>query len=422
MDEETNFKVRDLSLAEKGWKDIRWAEAHMPVLMKLRKKFEQSKPLKGEKISGSLHVSAKTAVLIETLVAAGAEVSWSGCNPLSTKDYIAAALAKEGISIYAWYGLTPEEYYWAIDKTLEIHPTLTLDDGADLTFRIHSKYPEIAQNIKGGTEETTTGVYRIMAMAQDNKLLYPILAVNNAETKHDFDNVYGTGQSALDGILRATAVLIAGKNFVVAGFGRCGRGLAMRARGLGAHVVVTEVDAIQALKAVMEGFRVMPMDEASKIGDIFVTTTGVKDIIVDQHFDNMKDGAILANAGHYDCEIRIPDLKERSIKVTTIRHATEEYALKNGKKIYLLAQGRLVNLAAGEGHPHEVMDMSFANQVLSLIHIAQNHQSMAIKVHNINREQDIMIASLKLEAMGISIDKLTPNQLEYRHSYSEGTK
>jgi len=422
MDEGTNFKVRDLSLAEKGWQDIRWAEAHMPVLMKLRKKFEQSQPLKGERISGSLHVSAKTAVLIETLIAAGAEVSWSGCNPLSTKDHIAAALAKKGISVYAWYGLTPEEYYWAIDKTLEINPTLTLDDGADLTFRIHSKYPELTQNIKGGTEETTTGVYRIMAMAQDNKLLYPILAVNNAETKHDFDNVYGTGQSALDGILRATTVLIAGKTFVVAGFGRCGRGLAMRARGLGGHVVVTEVDAIQALKAVMEGFRVMTMDDAAKIGDIFVTTTGIKDIIIDHHFDYMKDGVILANAGHYDCEIRIPDLKAKSTNVTTIRHATEEYTLKNGKKIYLLAQGRLVNLVAGEGHPHEVMDMSFANQALSLIHIAQNHQSMSVKVHNIDREQDLMIASLKLEAMGISIDTLTSEQLEYHHSYSEGTK
>ena len=373
MDEGINFKVRDLSLAEKGWKDIRWAEAHMPVLMKLRKKYEQSQPLKGERISGSLHLSAKTAVLIETLIAAGAQVSWSGCNPLSTKDHIAAALAKKGISIFAWYGLTSKEYYWAIDKTLEIKPTLTLDDGADLTFRIHSKYPELAPNIKGGTEETTTGVYRITAMAQDKKLLYPILAVNNAETKHDFDNVYGTGQSALDGILRATAVLIAGKTFVVAGFGRCGKGLAMRARGLGAHVVVTEVDTIQALKAVMEGFRVMPMDEAAKIGDIFVTTTGIKDIIIGHHFDSMKDGVILANAGHYDCEIRIPDLKERSTKITSIRHATEEYTLNNGKKIYLLAQGRLVNLAAGEGHPHEVMDMSFANQVLSLINIAQNH-------------------------------------------------
>jgi len=421
MDEGKHFKVRDLSLSKKGRLDIEWAESHMPVLMKLRKTKKKKKPLEGERITGSLHVSAKTAVLVETLIAAGAEVSWSGCNPLSTKDHIAAALADSGISIFAWHGLSNEEYYWAIEKTLEIKPTLTLDDGADLTFTIHRKFPSLTSTIKGGTEETTTGVLRIKAMEEDGKLLYPILAVNNAETKHDFDNVYGTGQSALDGILRATSVLIAGKNFVVGGYGRCGRGLAMRARGLGAKVIVTEVDAIQALKAVMDGYQVMPMKEAAKIGDIFVTTTGVKDIITAEHFDVMKNGAILANAGHYDCEINIPQLKERTQEIRKIRHATEEYQLKDGRKLYLLAQGRLVNLASGEGHPPEVMDMSFANQALGLIYIAENSEKLDKRVYEITRDQDLKIATLKLEAMGISIDTLSKEQIDYIHSYSQGT-
>ena len=420
MDEGTNYKVRDISLAEKGQLDIEWAESHMPVLMTLRKQFQKTKPLKGERITGSLHVTSKTAVLIKTLIDAGAEVSWSGCNPLSTKDHIAAALAKSGISIYAWHGLSTEEYYWAIEKTLEIKPTLTLDDGGDLTFMIHNKYKNIVEGLKGGTEETTTGVLRLRALAEENKLLYPIIAVNNAETKHDFDNVYGTGQSALDGILRATAVLIAGKTFVISGYGHCGKGLAARARGMGADVVITEVDPIQALKATLEGFRVMRMDEAAKIGDIFVTTTGVKDIIVRKHFESMKEGAILANAGHYDCEINIPELKEISTNIRSIRTSTEEFTLKNGRKIYLLAQGRLVNLAAGEGHPIEVMDMSFANQALAMVFLA-NNTNLEIRVHEVQREQDLKVAALKLQAMGISIDKLSSEQYDYIHSYSEGT-
>jgi adenosylhomocysteinase len=420
MDEGTNYKVRDISLAEKGQLDIEWAEAHMPVLMKLRKQFQESKPLKGERISGSLHVTSKTAVLIKTLVDAGAQVCWSGCNPLSTKDHIAAALAASGISIYAWHGLSTEEYYWALEKTLEIKPTLTLDDGGDLTFTIHNKYQNLVGGIKGGTEETTTGVLRLRALAEENKLLYPIIAVNNAETKHDFDNVYGTGQSALDGILRATAVLIAGKTFVISGYGHCGKGLAARARGMGANVVITEVDPIQALKATLEGFRAMPMDEAAKIGDIFVTTTGVKDIIVGKHFQSMKEGAILANAGHYDCEINIPQLKELSTNIRSIRKSTEEYTLKNGRRIYLLAQGRLVNLAAGEGHPIEVMDMSFANQALAMVFLA-THPDLKVRVHEVQREQDLKVAAFKLQSMGISIDKLSSEQYDYIHSYSEGT-
>ncbi|MHA2173227.1 MAG: adenosylhomocysteinase [Candidatus Hodarchaeales archaeon] len=420
MDEGANYKVKDLSLAEKGRLDIEWAESHMPVLMKLRKQFRETKPLKGERICGSLHVSAKTAVLIETLIDAGAEVSWSGCNPLSTKDHIAAALAASGISIYAWYGLNTEEYYWAIEKTLEIKPTLTLDDGGDLTFMIHDKHQDLVDGIKGGTEETTTGVLRLRALAADEMLLYPIVAVNNAETKHDFDNVYGTGQSAIDGILRATAVLIAGKTFVISGYGHCGKGLAARARGMGAHVVITEVDPIQALKATLEGFRVMTMNEAAPIGDIFVTTTGVKDIITSTHFPTMKDGTILANAGHYDCEINIPQLTYLSTKVRTMRDNTEEYTLKNGRKIYLLAQGRLVNLAAGEGHPIEVMDMSFANQTMAMVYLAQN-PNLKARVHEVRREQDLEIASLKLQSMGITIDKLSSEQYDYIHSYSEGT-
>ena len=420
MDEGTNYKVRDMSLAEKGQLDIEWAESHMPVLMTLRKQFQETKPLKGERICGSLHVTSKTAVLIKTLIDAGAEVCWSGCNPLSTKDHIAAALAKSGISIYAWHGLSTEEYYWAIEKTLEIKPTLTLDDGGDLTFMIHNRYQNIVEDLKGGTEETTTGVLRLRALAEENKLLYPIIAVNNAETKHDFDNVYGTGQSALDGILRATAVLIAGKTFVISGYGHCGKGLAARARGMGADVVITEVDPIQALKATLEGFRVMRMDEAAKIGDIFVTTTGVKDIIIRKHFESMKEGAILANAGHYDCEINIPELKEISTNIRSIRTNTEEFTLKNGRRIYLLAQGRLVNLAAGEGHPIEVMDMSFANQALAMVFLAKK-TNLEIRVHEVQREQDLKVATLKLQAMGISIDKLSSEQYDYIHSYSEGT-
>lgn len=418
------YKVRDIKLAEQGRLKIQWAESRMPVMMELRKKYEKTKPLKGYKIAGCLHVTKETAVLIETLRAAGAKVSWSGCNPLSTQDEIAAALAKNGLEIYAWHGMNVKEFYWCIDRTLDMKPNLTLDDGADLIFTVHNRFPKLAENIIGGTEETTTGVHRLRAMGADGKLLYPVIAVNDAETKWDFDNVYGTGQSSIDGIIRATSVLLAGKNFVVAGYGHCGKGCAMRAKGLGANVIVTEVKPTAALKATLEGFRVMPMDEAAKIGDIFITATGVKDVIIKKHFEKMREGAIICNTGHYDCEINIPDLEKVSKSKRTVRPNNEEYTLKNGRKIYLLAQGRLVNLAAAEGHPSEVMDMSFANQFMSHLRLATyDKQGILLEpeVIDIPGEQDQEIAALKLKTMNYRIDKLTEDQRLYMDDYSAGT-
>jgi adenosylhomocysteinase len=419
------FKVRDLKMAKEGDRLIEWAESRMPVLMALQEKYSKSKPFKGYRIAGCLHVTKETAVLVKTFVAAGAEVSWSGCNPLSTNDAVAASLAAQGVSIYAWHGMNVKEFYWCIEQTLKFHPNLTLDDGADLIFTIHKSHPEFAQKfIIGGTEETTTGVHRLRSMAAQGALRYPVIAVNDAETKWDFDNVYGTGQSTLDGILRATSVLLAGKNFVVAGYGHCGRGVSQRAKGLGANVILTEVKPTAALKATLEGFRVMKMDEAAKIGDIFVTATGVKDVIVKRHFQSMKDGAIVANTGHYDCEINIPDLTSVTKGKREIRDNNEEYIKKDGRRIYLLAQGRLVNLAAAEGHPSEVMDMSFANQFMSQLRLAQLHKKgvrLENTVHDIPVEQDQEIARVKLNTNGIAIDKLTPDQIKYIEDYSAGT-
>lgn len=415
------FKIKDINLAAEGRKKIDWAESRMPLLMHLKEKFSETRPLEGMIVGGCLHVTKETAVLVETLVAAGAKVAWSGCNPLSTKDDISAALAANNIPMYAWYGMSKEEFYWAIDKVLEHKPTLTLDDGADLIFVVHSKYPEQAKNIIGGTEETTTGVHRLRAMDNAGKLLYPIIAVNDAETKSDFDNVYGTGQSTLDGILRATSVLLAGKIIVIAGYGQCGKGLAKRASGAGADVVVTEVDPIQALKAVLDGFKVMTMEQAANIGDIFITATGMRDIIRGKHFEKMKNGAIVCNTGHYDVEINIQELETISVSSREIRANNEEFTMKDGRRIYLLAKGRLVNLSAAEGHPSEVMDMSFANQLLSLIELAKKGKNLENKVYDIPREQDEYIASLKLSLMGFQIDNLTPEQEAYQDKYSEGT-
>ena len=389
---EGQYKVRDLSLADEGRRRIDWAESRMPVMMALREKYSETRPLEGYRIAGCLHVTKETAVLIRTLRAAGAEIAWSGCNPLSTNDAVAAALADEGVKMYAWHGLNTEEFYWCIDQTLEINPNLTLDDGADLIFTVHNRFPELCETIIGGTEETTTGVHRLRAMADDGALRYPVIAVNDAETKWDFDNVYGTGQSTLDGVLRATSVLFAGKNFVVAGYGHCGRGVAMRAKGMGANVIVTEIKPTAALKATLEGMRVMEMDEAAKVGDIFVTATGVKDVIVGRHFETMKDGAVVSNTGHYDCEINIGHLESLSGgNKRTIRQNNEEYTMPDGRKIYLLAQGRLVNLSAAEGHPSEVMDMSFANQFMSQIRLAELDRSgeeWENRVYDIPEEQD----------------------------------
>jgi adenosylhomocysteinase len=416
-----NSRIADPTLAAAGKLKIAWAESRMPVLMALREEHAKTGSLKGMRVAGCLHVTKETAVLVKTIVAAGAEVSWSGCNPLSTQDDVAAALAADGTSIYAWHGQSRDEFYWSIDRTLEMKPTLTLDDGADLIFRVHSERTDLAPGVIGGTEETTTGVHRLRAMAAAGKLLYPVIAVNDAQTKWDFDNVYGTGQSTIDGILRATSILLAGKTFVVASYGHCGRGVAQRARGMGSIVVICEVDPVSALRASMDGFVVMPMDEAAAIGDIFVTATGVKDVIVRRHFERMKDGAVVCNTGHYDCEIRIPDLAALAKRVTLIRADNEEYLLADGRRIYLLAKGRLVNLAAAEGHPSEVMDMSFANQFLSLVRLAREGKGLQHQVYTISVEQDRAIASVKLATMGRRIDALTGAQTAYLTDFASGT-
>ncbi|HEB30574.1 MAG TPA: adenosylhomocysteinase [Spirochaetes bacterium] len=415
------YKVKDIKLADSGRLKIEWAESRMPVLMHLMEKYRKEKPLKGQKVAGCLHVTKETAVLIKTLAVSGAEVSWSGCNPLSTQDDVAAAIADEGTPIFAWHGMNVDEFYWAIDATLEFEPTLTLDDGADLINRIHQKRPDLAKKVIAGTEETTTGVHRLRAMAKAGELLYPVIAVNDAETKWDFDNVYGTGQSSIDGILRSTSVLLAGKKFVVAGYGHCGRGTASRARGMGAQVIVTEINPLQALKAMLDGFEVMKMDEAAAVGDIFITATGMKDILVRRHFEMMKDGAIVCNTGHYDCEINLNDLAALKDEVREIRPNNEEYRLKNGRKIFLLAKGRLVNLAGAEGHPSEVMDMSFANQFLALIRCAREGRDLDAAVHDVPVEQDLDLARLKLDTLGIGIDSLTPEQEKYNDDYLAGT-
>ena len=418
-------KIKDPGLATAGKLRVEWAESRMPVMAALREKYRKTKPFKGYRIAGCLHVTKETAVLVETFVTAGAQVSWSGCNPLSTNDAVAASLAKKGVSIFAWHGMSVQEFYWCIEETLKMKPNLTLDDGADLIFTIHKSHPEFAgKYVIGGTEETTTGVHRLRAMAADGALKYPVIAVNDAETKWDFDNVYGTGQSTLDGILRATSILFAGKNVVVAGFGHCGRGVALRAKGLGANVILTEVKPTAALKATLEGFRVMPMDEAARVGDVFITATGVKDVIVKRHFERMKEGAVVCNTGHYDCEVNLKDLAKLMRSKRTIRDNNEEYTLKNGRKIYVLAQGRLVNLAAAEGHPSEVMDMSFANQFMSqlrLVELDRKGKRLENRVHDIPAAQDQEIARVKLATQGMKIDTLTADQVKYIEDYSSGT-
>jgi len=415
------FKVRDLGLADAGRLKIEWAASRMPVLARLRDRYSSEKPLNGIRISGCLHVTKETAVLVEALRATGAETAWSGCNPLSTQDDVAAALAKEGMSVYGWRGLNTREYYWCIDQTIEFKPNLTLDDGADLVMRLHEKRADQLNAVVGGTEETTTGVHRLRAMHEAGQLRYPIIAVNDAETKWDFDNVWGTGQSSIDGIIRATNVLIAGKNFVVAGYGHCGRGVAMRAAGLGARAIICEVDPLKALKAAMEGFEVTSMTEAAEIGDIFITATGCKDVIRRDHMEKMKDGAILCNTGHFNVEVSTQDLERMAVKKREIRPNNVEYTLRDGRRLYLLAEGRLVNLAAAEGHPSEIMDMSFANQFLSLLHLAKNGRMMKPGVYNVSKDQDQEVAKTKLETMGLRIDSLTTEQETYLRSFREGT-
>ncbi len=412
------YKVKEIGLAEQGAKQIEWAEMHMQTLMKIRERMEREKPLSGVKIAAVLHVTKETGALMRTLHSAGAEVYLAGSNPLSTQDDVAAALAKDGIHVFAWKGENEKEYYDAIETVARSSPNLVMDDGGDLHALMHDKF--YSNEIIGGTEETTTGVVRLKAMEEDGVLKYPVIAVNNAFTKYLFDNRFGTGQSAIDGILRATNIMIAGKVVVVSGYGWVGRGIASRMRGLGARVVVTEVSPVRALEALMDGFEVMSIHEASKIGDIFVTATGNINVVSIDDIMNMKDGAILANAGHFNVEIDVEGLKKMSKGIRKIREFTDEYLLSNGKRVYLLAEGRLVNLAAAEGHPSEVMDLSFANQALSAEYIIQN-KGLRKAVYNVPTEIDNQVAELKLLSMGIKIDEMTRQQREYSKQWKYGT-
>jgi adenosylhomocysteinase len=418
----SNYDVRDLDLAEGGRLRIEWAEREMPVLRSIRERFKKEKPLQGIRASACLHVTSETANLMHTLQTGGADVVLTASNPLSTQDDVAAALVSVyEIPTFAIKGESNEIYYKHINAALDHKPHMTMDDGADLVSVLHKDRRDLLENVRGGTEETTTGVIRLRAMAIDGALNYPIIAVNDALTKHFFDNRYGTGQSTIDGIVRATNILLAGKVFVVSGYGWCGRGLASRARGMGAIVVVTEIDPLKALEAVMDGFLVKPMEEAAKIGDIFVTLTGDINVVDKHHFEVMKDGAIVANSGHFNVEINIPALQEMSKTKRLVRPFVEEYLLKDGRKIFVLGEGRLINLAAAEGHPASVMDMSFANQALSLEYMVKNASKLEKKVYSVPTEIDQEIARLKLAAMGVNIDKLSPQQVTYLASWEHGT-
>ncbi|MEB3756467.1 MAG: adenosylhomocysteinase [Desulfurococcales archaeon] len=410
-------KIKDPRLAEKGKLTLGWAERLMPVTVDLRKEYGITKPLKGVKIGAVLHVTKETGVLVRTLKTIGADVYLAGSNPLSTQDEVAAALYSEGINICAWRGQTSDEYFGCIEEVVLSEPDIVIDDGADLHAMLHGKHMEIATKVIGGTEETTTGVIRLKALEREGKLMYPVIAVNNAYTKHLFDNRYGTGQSTVDGILRATNVLIAGKKVVVAGYGWVGRGIAMRMRGMGGNVIVTEVDPIRALEAVMDGYTVMSIHKAAEIGDIFITATGDKNVISYEDIIKMKNGAILANAGHFNVEIDVENLEAKAVSKRVIRKNLTEYTLENGKKVYLLAEGRLVNLVAAEGHPSEVMDMSFANQALATIYLVENRGKLGEKVYNPPLEIDQEIASRKLKGMGVEIDRLTEEQVKYLSSW-----
>ena len=409
--------VRDMSLADEGIRKIKWVQKHMPVLEHIKKQFEEEKPFEGITIGSCLHLEPKTVNLGLTLLAGGAEVAMTGCNPLSTHDDAAAGAAALGLHIYGWREQTDEEYYEAIDNVLSHKPDVIIDDGADMIMYLHEKRPELLEKIKGACEETTTGVHRLEAMHADGALKFPVIAVNDAYTKYLFDNRYGTGQSSLDAIMGTTNMLIAGKNVVVCGYGWCGRGVASRAAGLGANVIVTEVDPIRALEARMDGYRVMPMAQAAKIGDMFISVTGDKHVVDVKHILTMKDGAMVANAGHFDWEVNVNGLKEYTTEIKKIRPYLDEYKLNNGKSIYVLADGRLVNLGAAEGHPASVMDMSFANQALGMEYIVKNQGKLANKLHTLPESVDMSIAQLKLKTMGIEIDILTPEQEEYLNSW-----
>jgi adenosylhomocysteinase len=417
-----NFDIKDPSLAEGGRRRIEWAEREMPVLRIIRERFEKERPLKGLRVSACLHVTSETANLMRTLHSGGADVVLTASNPLSTQDDVAASLVNHfEIPTFAIKGETNTIYYRHISSALDHKPHMTMDDGADLVSTIHKSRRELLDGIVGGTEETTTGVIRLRAMAADGMLNFPVIAVNDAMTKHFFDNRYGTGQSTIDGIIRATNILLAGKNFVVSGYGWCGRGLAMRARGMGAIVIVTEVDPLKALEAVMDGYQVMPMNQAARIGDIFVTLTGDINVIDKEHFEIMKDGAIIANSGHFNVEINIPVLEKLATSKNLVRPYVEQYDLPDGRRLHILGEGRLINLASAEGHPASVMDMSFANQALSAEYMVKNSKNLEKKVYSVPADIDAEIARLKLHGMGISIDTLTEEQVKYLNSWEEGT-
>lgn len=411
--------ITDLNLAPEGHLKIEWVQAHMPVLNRIREQFEAEQPFKGLKVTISLHLEAKTAYLAKVIQAGGAQVTITGSNPLSTQDDVCAALVEDGITVFAKYNPEPEEYKSLLIKALETKPDLIIDDGGDLISILHSERPDLRSQVRGGAEETTTGILRLKAMEKEGKLDFPMVAVNDAYCKYLFDNRYGTGQSVWDGINRTTNLVVAGKTVVVAGYGWCGKGVAMRAKGLGANVVVTEIDAIRAVEAYMDGFTVLPMSEAAKIGDMFVTVTGNKDVIRGEHYDVMKNGAILSNAGHFDVEVNKPDLASRSTSVRTVRRNIEEYRLADGRNIYLLAEGRLVNLAAGDGHPAEIMDMTFALQAMSLKYVNDRYAELGKQVINVPFELDEQVARIKLESIGVSIDSLSDEQKQYLESWQE---
>ncbi|TYZ30283.1 adenosylhomocysteinase [Selenomonas caprae] len=405
--------IRDIKLAPSGHDKIEWVKNFMPVMASIDAEFSQSKPFAGKKMVITLHLEAKTAYMAEIFKHAGAEVAITGSNPLSTQDDIAAALVEDGLNVFAWHGCTEEEYFTFIDKALDIEPDIIIDDGGDLVHLLHTKRRELLPNIIGGSEETTTGVHRLRGLAKEGKLEFPMIAANDAYMKFLFDNRYGTGQSTWDGIMRTTNLVIAGKNVVIAGYGWCGKGGALRARGLGANVIITEVDPIKAIEAVFDGFRVMPMDEAAKIGDIFLTLTGDKDVICERHFKVMKNGAMMANSGHFDCEINIPELAGCSVSRRTVRNNIEEFKMADGRKLYLLAEGRLVNLAAGDGHPAEIMDLSFGVQFFSALHLLNHGREMKPDVYLMPEEINTKIAEIKLKALSVGIDVLTPEQRAY---------
>jgi len=414
------FEVKDEKLAEQGMMNIEYAESQMGALMEIKKRFEKEKPLKGLRIGMALHVTKETAALVKTLIAGGASVAITGCNPLSTQDDVAAALAKEGVSVFAYKGETKEDYYRFLEKVIETKPHITIDDGCDLVSEIHKKHPEFIPHIIGGCEETTTGIIRLKAMKRDNALKYPIVAVNDNNTKHLLDNYYGTGQSSWDGILRASNVLVAGKIVVIAGYGDCGKGAALRAKGFGGNAIVTEVLPFRALQAKLDGFNVMPMDEAAPLGDIFITLTGDKDVIVERHFKAMKNGAIMCNSGHFDSEINVKQLEKLASKKRRIRPYFDEYTIGK-KKVFLAGEGRLVNLACAEGHPSAVMSTSFCGQALSCEFLAKNRGKLKADVIQLPKELDDHIAELQLKDLGVKIDVLTEEQKKYLASWEEGT-